>query len=230
MPNKLTWLGHNTWEITAGDCTILLDPFLQDSPVATKKPEEVTPNYILLSHGHYDHVSDAIAIAQKSKAKVVSNFEICEWLKNNSIVGEQTVPMNLGGTISLPFGTVTMTLAHHSSGLPDGSYGGTAAGFIVHFKNGPRIYFACDTALFLDMKLIGMKKLDFAVLPIGDCFTMGPEDSLEAIRLLNPKRVLPCHYNTWPPIEQDANAWAEQVRRDTAAEPFVLKPGESLDL
>ena len=138
--------------------------------------------------------------------------------------------MNLGGGVDLPFGRVAMTLAHHSSGLPDGSYGGNPCGYRVHFAAGPRIYLAGDTALFLDMKLLAAGGLDLAVLPIGDLFTMGPEDSLEAIKLLSPKQVLPCHYNTWPPIEQDAEAWAARVRQHTAAEPVVLLPGQSHSL
>jgi L-ascorbate metabolism protein UlaG (beta-lactamase superfamily) len=129
----------------------------------------------------------------------------------------------------LPFGRVKMTIAHHSSSMPDGSYGGVAGGFTVDLDDG-RIYVAGDTSVFLDMKLIGIPRVDLAILPIGDKFTMGLEDSLEAIKLVNPRRVVPCHYNTWPPIEQDAVAWAERVCAQTAAEPVVLKPGEKTGL
>jgi L-ascorbate metabolism protein UlaG (beta-lactamase superfamily) len=122
-----------------------------------------------------------------------------------------------------------LTIAHHSSSMPDGSYGGVPCGILLEL-DGKRLYFAGDTALFLDMKLIGMGGLDLAVLPIGDLYTMGPEDSVEAIKFLAPKRVAPCHYNTWPPIEQDADAWAASVKRQTAADPVVLKPGESFRL
>jgi L-ascorbate metabolism protein UlaG (beta-lactamase superfamily) len=119
-----------------------------------------------------------------------------------------------------------LTLAHHSSSMPDGSYGGVASGILLEL-DGKRLYFAGDTALFLDMKLIGMGGLDLAVLPIGDLYTMGPDDSVEAVKFLSPKRVAPCHYNTWPAIEQDPQAWAARVKRETAAEPIVVKPGES---
>jgi L-ascorbate metabolism protein UlaG (beta-lactamase superfamily) len=119
---------------------------------------------------------------------------------------------------------VKFTIAHHSSSMPDGSYGGVPGGFLLTV-GGARLYFACDTALFLDMKLIGSGELELAVLPIGDRFTMGPDDSIDAIKFLSPKRVLPCHYNTWPIIAQDASAWAERVRSHTAAEPVVLEPG-----
>ena len=132
--------------------------------------------------------------------------------------------MNPGGGIEQPFGHVKFTIAHHSSSMPDGSYGGVPGGFLLS-STSARVYFACDTALFLDMKLIGSGGLDLAVLPIGDLYTMGPDDSIDAIKLLNPKRVAPCHYNTWPPIAQDAAAWAERVRSHTAAEPIVLEPG-----
>ena len=117
-----------------------------------------------------------------------------------------------------------MTIAHHSSGLPDGTYGGSAGGFLLEIAK-RHIYIAGDTALFLDMKLIGLTGLDLAILPIGDLFTMGPEDSVEAVKLLNCKRVVPCHYNTWPPLAQDAARWAEHIRTQTASEPLVLELG-----
>ena len=126
----------------------------------------------------------------------------------------------------MPFGKLKMVPAIHSSGLPDGSYGGVAAGFLLKVGE-TKLYFACDTALFSDMQLIGAVGLDVAVLPIGDLFTMGPEDCVTATDLLKPKTVLPSHYNTWPPIEQDADAWAASVKSRTKATPVVLAPGES---
>lgn len=225
----ITWLGHNCWQIVAGETTLLLDPFLDDSPTAPVKAADVSPQFVLLSHGHFDHVSDAVSIASRTGATVLANFEITEWLKAHGIAEEKLVPMNLGGGVDLPFGRAQMTLAHHSSSLPDGSYGGNPAGFLLELE-GKRIYFACDTALFLEMKLIGLGGLDLAVVPIGDQYTMGPSQSVEAINLLTPRRVLPCHYNTWPPIAQDAAAWAEEVRKQTGAEPCVLQPGGSLSI
>lgn len=225
----ITWLGHNCWQIVAGETTLLLDPFLDDSPTAPVKAADVSPQFVLLSHGHFDHVSDAVSIASRTGATVLANFEITEWLKAQGIAEEKLVPMNLGGGVDLPFGRAQMTLAHHSSSLPDGSYGGNPAGFLLELE-GKRIYFACDTALFLEMKLIGLGGLDLAVVPIGDQYTMGPSQSVEAINLLTPRRVLPCHYNTWPPIAQDAAAWAEEVRKQTGAEPCVLQPGGSLSI
>jgi L-ascorbate metabolism protein UlaG (beta-lactamase superfamily) len=138
----------------------------------------------------------------------------------------ETIGMNLGGGKELPFGRVKFTLAQHSSMLPDGSNGGSAGGFLLTLAD-TTIYFACDTALFLDMKLIGTAGIDLAVLPIGDLFTMGPDDSIEAIKLLSPQRVAPAHYNTWPAIEQDAGGWAERVKAYTSAQPIVLEPGQT---
>jgi len=222
---ELTWLGHASFALEMGGNSLLVDPFLNDSPVAPVKADDVAADCILVTHGHFDHVADVVSIAQRTGATVVANFEIGEWLKKQGVANEKVVAMNLGGGVDLPFGHVKMTVAHHSSGLPDGSYGGSAAGFVLSLPK-TRVYFAGDTALMLDMKLIGMTGLDVAVLPIGDLFTMGPDDSIEAIKLLNPRRVIPCHYNTWPPIEQDAAAWADRVRSHTAAEPVVLEPGE----
>ena len=230
MAIEITWLGHNCFEITIDSHRVLLDPFLDDSPVAPKKAADVDPQFILVSHGHFDHIADAAAIASRTGAQVLASFEVCEWLKKQRVSEQQLVPMNLGGGSNQPFGRVTMTLAHHSSSFPDGSYGGPAAGFLLELHGGKRLYFACDTALFLDMKLIGAGGLDLEVLPIGDVFTMGPDVTLEAIKFLAPRRVLPCHYDTWPPIAQDAEEWAQRVRRNTAAEPAVLRPGESLRL
>jgi L-ascorbate metabolism protein UlaG (beta-lactamase superfamily) len=229
MATKITWLGHNCWSIETGGVSILLDPFLNDSPTAPVKAEAVKANYILLSHGHADHVGDTVAIARRTGAVVFSNFEVGEWLKKQGVDENNVIGMNPGGGIGQPFGHVKFTIAHHSSSMPDGSYGGVPGGFLLKLADA-RVYFACDTALFLEMKLIGSGGLDLAVLPIGDLFTMGPDDSLDAIKLLGPKRVAPCHYNTWPPIAQDAAAWAERVRSHTAAEPIVLEPGGQISL
>jgi L-ascorbate metabolism protein UlaG (beta-lactamase superfamily) len=224
MENTITWLGHNAWSVETGGKTILVDPFLNDSPTSPVKADRVKADFILLSHGHADHVGDTVAIARRTGAPVIANFEVTEWLKKQGVAENKVVPMNPGGGREQPFGRVKLTVAHHSSSMPDGSYGGVPVGFLLELT-GARIYLACDTALFLDMKLIGDGGLDLAVLPIGDVYTMGPEDSLHAIKLLNPKRVAPCHYNTWPEIMQDAAAWAERVRSHTAAEPVVLEPG-----
>ncbi len=227
MSTELTWLGHGTWLIITGGHTILLDPFLDDSPTAPVRADAVAADTILVSHGHFDHVSDVVKIAKRTGAKVISNFEICDWLGKQGV--EHTDAMNTGGNTEQPFGTVKMTRADHSSMLPDGTNGGNPSGFLLSLA-GCRIYFACDTALFSDMKLIGAAGIDLAVLPIGDRFTMGPEDAIEAVKLIKPKLVAPAHYNTWPPIQQDAHRWADRVKNETPARPVVPEPGGKIQL
>jgi L-ascorbate metabolism protein UlaG (beta-lactamase superfamily) len=226
MSVTITWLGHACFLLETAGQRLLVDPYLDDSPTAPMKADDVAADFILLTHGHFDHVTDAPKIAKRTGATVLAGFEVSEWVKRQGIDESKVVALNPGGGVEQPFGRAKFTIAHHSSSLPDGSYGGVAGGYLLELP-GARAYFAGDTALFLDMKLIGLGGLDLAVLPIGDRFTMGPEDSIEAVRLLAPRRVAPCHYNTWPPIAQDAAAWAEAVRRQTAAEPIVLAPGES---
>ena len=225
---RLTWLSHGGWMIETEEHRILLDPFLTDNPAA-KIPVQQLPkvDHILISHGHFDHVADAATIAKQHDATIVAIYEIADWFTKTQNV-ESTVGMNIGGQIELPFGSVKMTPALHSSQLPDGSYGGEPAGFLVTIE-GTRIYFACDTALFSDMKIYA-ENVDVAVLPIGDVFTMGIDDSVAATKLINAKKVLPAHYDTWPPIAQNANEWVARIQTETTAEPVVLAVGESIDL
>jgi L-ascorbate metabolism protein UlaG (beta-lactamase superfamily) len=225
MSCELTWLGHATWQLRTGNTTLLVDPFLDESPAAPRKADEVDAHYVLVSHGHIDHCADAAAIANRCGATIISNYEITTWFAEKHRVAN-TIGMNLGGGVKLPFGRVQLTLAFHSSQLPDGSYGGNPSGFVIALPRA-RIYFACDTGLFSDMRMIGAPGLDVAVVPIGDLFTMGPDDAVEAVKLLAPRYALPSHFNTWPPIAQDAQAWATRIGRDTAAKPVVLRPGDA---
>jgi L-ascorbate metabolism protein UlaG (beta-lactamase superfamily) len=227
MATELTWLGHGSWFLLAGDCRVVLDPFLDDSPVAPAKADQLEADYILVSHGHFDHVADVEKIARRTGATIIATYEICQWYGKMGLA--KTHAMNIGGSHEFPFGRVKMTIAQHTSMLPDGSCGGVAAGFVVRFPEG-NVYFACDTGLFYDMKLIGAVGLELAVLPIGDNFTMGPDDAIEAVKLLGPKRVVPVHRDTWPLIAQDVESWADRVRKETAARPVVLEPGGRLAL
>lgn len=227
MASELRWMGHGTWLISTKSTHILLDPFLDDSPVSPVKSSDVPADYILVSHGHFDHVADVEKIAKRTRATVVANFEICQWLGAKGV--EKTHAMNIGGGFDFPFGRVYQTIAQHTSMLPDGANGGQPCGYLLTLPEG-NVYFACDTGLFLDMQLIGNRGIVLAALPIGDNFTMGPDDALEAVRLLRPKRVVPVHVNTWPLIAQDPHVWAERVRREGLAEPTVLEPGGSIVL
>ena len=228
MSIQLTWHGHATWLASIDNKHLLLDPFYDDNPAAPLNKTEVTADAILISHGHFDHVADAAAIANAGEVTLVAIYEIASWFAKNHEV-KNTIGMNIGGHADLEFARVKMVPAMHSSQLPDGSNGGVAAGFVVS-ANDKKIYFACDTALFSDMHLIGKMGIDLAVLPIGDLFTMGIDDSIEAIKLIQPKQVLPTHFNTWPPIEQDASNWAERVAAETSAQPLVLEPGQTHEL
>jgi L-ascorbate metabolism protein UlaG (beta-lactamase superfamily) len=234
MPTTLTWYGHNAWLLDCEGTKVLVDPFLNDSPTSPVKADDINCDYILVSHGHFDHVGDTVAIAKRTGATVITSYEISLWLAKQGVEESKAIGMNPGGSITLPFGRVRMTIAHHSSSLPDGSYGGVAMG-IELTTGGKRIYFACDTAMFFDMKMIGDPSLagshlDVAVVPIGDLFTMGPAESVQATKLLMPAKVLPCHYNTFPPIRQDAEEWAKDIRNHTVSEPIVLEPGASVTL
>lgn len=229
MATKITWWGHGTWSLETGGKQIVVDPFFDDSPTSPRKSDQVSADFLLISHGHFDHVADAAKIAKRTNAVVVSNFEICEWLIQQGVARERTQPMNLGGAITVPFGRIKSTLAFHSSQLPDGTYGGNPGGFLIGLPEG-NVYFACDTGLFGDMRLIGAAGLELAILPIGDRFTMGPDDALEAVKLLNPKKVVASHYGTWPPIEQDVVTWAARVRAETKTEPILIEPGQSITL
>ncbi len=228
MATRLCWLGHACLLLESDGQSILIDPFLTDNPAAAAKAGDLKPQFILVSHGHFDHVGDTIDIAHRTGATVVCNYEMSEWFKKQGV--KNVHGQQHGGSFGYPFGRVKLTLAFHGSALPDGTYGGNPCGFLISFKDGKNFYNAADTALFGDMQLIGDETIDLATLPIGDNFTMGPEDALKAVRLLRPRKVVPIHYNTWELIAQDANAWADQVKGGTDAEPVVLKPGGWVDV
>ena len=224
---ELTYHSHACFSIAVNGTQLLIDPFLTGNELADVQADEVEADYILVSHGHGDHVGDTVAIAQRTGATTISNFEIQSWLLAQGV--QNAHPMHIGGGHDFPFGRVKLTIAHHGSMLPDGSYGGNPAGFLLTLE-GKKIYHACDTGLFYDMKLIGEEGLDVAILPIGDNFTMGPDDALKAVKLLEPRVVIPIHYDTFEVIQQDPYAFAARVEKETPARCVVLKPGQSYRL
>jgi L-ascorbate metabolism protein UlaG (beta-lactamase superfamily) len=226
MATKVTWLGHATLGLETGGYKLIVDPFLTGNPAASLSPEAVEADFILISHGHGDHVGDAVPIAKRTGAMVISNDEIANWFINKQGVAKAH-GQHLGGGYKHPFGYLKLTFAIHGSALPDGSNGGNPCGFLLTTNDGKKIYLAQDTGLFGDMKLIGEEGLDLAVIPIGDNYTMGPDDALRAVKFLEPKVVIPIHYNTFDLLAQDENAWAERVQKETQTKVVLLKPGES---
>ena len=227
MSLKATWYGHAALGLETGGYKLLVDPYFTGNPTASQTARQVQADFILVSHGHGDHVGDALDIARRTGATIISVNEIAVWFSKQ---GAKTHGQHLGGGHTHPFGYLKLTLALHGSGLPDGAYGGNPSGFLLTTTEGLKVYLACDTGLFGDMRLIGEEGLDLAFLPIGDNFTMGPDDALRAVKLLQPKHVVPVHYNTWDVIAQDPNAWAKRVAAETNTQVHVLKPGESITL
>jgi L-ascorbate metabolism protein UlaG (beta-lactamase superfamily) len=228
MATRMRWLGHSCLLFESDGINVLIDPFLSNNPKSAIKADAVPAEFVLVSHGHSDHIGDTIAIAKRTGAMVIANYEIVGWLQKQGL--KKVHGMQHGGSFTFPFGAVKLTQAFHGSQLPDGSCGGNPCGFYLTFKDGKRVYDAADTGLFGDMKLIGEEGIDLALLPIGDNFTMGPSDALRALTMLKPGRVVPIHYNTFELIKQDANAWANEVRAGRLAEPIVMNPGDWLDV
>lgn len=226
MSNKFIWYGHATHGLETGGFKLVIDPFFTGNPAASTSPDAVEVDYILVSHGHGDHVGDAVDIAKRTGALIISNAEISGWFGEK---GLKAHAQHIGGGYKHPFGYLKLTLALHGSGLPDGANGGNPTGFLLTTNDGKKIYLAQDTGLFGDMELIGEEGIDLSIVPIGDNYTMGPDDALRAVKMLQPKTVVPIHYNTFDVIEQDPHAWAARVEQETDAKPVILKPGESLE-
>jgi L-ascorbate metabolism protein UlaG (beta-lactamase superfamily) len=227
MTIKITWFSHSAFQLDIDGIIVLVDPFITGNPLATISADELDADYILLTHAHGDHLGDTVPIAERTNAQVIGMAEVAYWMEAHGI--ENTHAQNTGGSYRHPFGEVKFVKAEHSSSFPDGTYGGQACG-IVLTTDDKRLYFAGDTALFSDMKLVGELEIDLACLPIGDNFTMGPSDAVTATKWIHPKAVFPIHYNTFPVIVQDAAGWARRVNNETSAQAIVVDPGSGFSI
>lgn len=223
---KATFLGHSCVSITDGKHNIIIDPFLTGNPQANIKAEDIKVDFILATHGHDDHLGDAVDIAKKNKATIIAPHELAVYVQKQ---GAEAHNMHIGGSYEFPFGRVKLTIAHHGSAAGEEmKYTGNPCGFLI-FMDGKTIYHAGDTGLFYDMKLIGeMNEIDLAFLPIGDNFTMGVTDAVKAVEFLNPKKVVPIHYKTWPLIDAEPTEFADRLK-DTDTEVVIIEPGNSYE-
>lgn len=221
---KVKFLGHACFLLEKeGKESLILDPYLKGNPSASATPEQIKASYILVSHAHFDHIGDAYLIAKNNSGTIISTAEIAADAEEK---GCNVHPMHIGGKHNFPFGWVKATLAFHGSGIP----GGHACGFVINYY-GKNIYFAGDTGLFGDMKLIGeLTSLDLALLPIGDNYTMGIDDAVIAASFLNANQIIPYHYDTWPLIAANAKEFKQKIEKKTRSKCLIASPGQSLDL
>jgi L-ascorbate metabolism protein UlaG (beta-lactamase superfamily) len=227
---RTLYIGHSAFALEADDNQVLIDPFISGNPAATVSPDAFSPQTIILTHAHNDHVGDTVKIARRSGAKVIATAELANWIGSQGVDG--ATGANHGGTVQFPGGSTKFVPAWHTSSYSTENgvvAPGVPAGHVVRF-GGKTLYFAGDTCLFGDMALIGEAGIDVAVLPIGDHFTMGPDDAIRAIKLIGPLMVIPCHFNTYPPIRQDGMAFKKRVETETTAKCLLLKPDESCEI
>ncbi len=224
MP-KLTFLGHSAFYVEGDKGRLVIDPFLSDNPLAKTDPGDLRVDYVLLTHGHGDHLGDAIDIAKANAATIIAPYELANYC---AAKGTKSHPMHIGGGKNFPFGRVKLTIAHHGSAAPDGTYTGNPCGFLITMDD-KTFYHPGDTGLFYDMKLIGeMNKIDVAVLPIGDNFTMGIEDAVKAAEFIQASTVIPMHYQTFEVIDVDPNEFVNAVQAK-GLNSQVLPIGETFE-
>lgn len=224
MP-KLTFLGHSAFYVEGSKGRVVIDPFLSGNPLAKADPGQIKVDFVLLTHGHGDHLGDALVIAKANNATIIAPFELANYCASK---GAEVHPMHIGGSHAFPFGRVKLTIAHHGSAAPDGTYTGNPCGFLITMDD-KVFYHPGDTGLFYDMKLIGeLNDIDVAVLPIGDNFTMGIEDAVKAVEFLKPKLVIPMHYKTFDVIDVEPEKFATAVNA-MGIEGRVLPIGDTLE-
>lgn len=225
---KITYYGHSCFGVEVNGENLLFDPYITPNPLASKiNIGEIKADYILLSHGHGDHVADAVAIAKRTGAKVIGIYEVTEWIGKQGITNVHA--MNIGGKFRFGFGNVKCVTAIHSSMLPDGSYGGNPMGFVIETNSGS-FYFAGDTALTYDMKLIGeYRSIDFAMLPIGDNFTMNADNAIIASEFINCDRIIGMHYDTFEPIKIDKEETRKKFDR-AGVDLYLMEIGQTLTI
>ena len=229
---SFTWIGHGTWKVrSAKGKDVYIDPWVMNNPVAPDALKKVDGcDLMLITHGHFDHVYDALEIAKATKPKIVSNFEISAWLGSKGIPGDGIIGANQGGTVDVDGIKVTLVHAEHSCGITDGDkilYGGEACGMVIEFENGFTIYFAGDTDVFGDMALIAeLSEFDVAFLPIGDFYTMGPDRAAKAVSLLGVKTVVPMHFGTFPILSGNPSQLQELV--GNGVKVLDIKPGDTI--
>ncbi|HEV2216869.1 MAG TPA: metal-dependent hydrolase [Candidatus Dormibacteraeota bacterium] len=227
-----TWIGHGTWKVqSAKRKEILIDPWVAGNPAAPEGLKHIERcDLMLITHGHFDHIADALEIGKRTKAKVVSNYEITTWLGSKGLESGALIGANQGGTVDIDGIKVTLVHAEHSCGITDGDkivYGGDACGLVIEFENGYTIYFAGDTDVFGDMAIIAeLNKLDAAFLPIGGFYTMGPERAAKAVKLLGVKTVVPMHFATFPALAGRPDQLQELVGNDFHV--LDIKPGDTI--
>jgi L-ascorbate metabolism protein UlaG (beta-lactamase superfamily) len=220
---EIRFIGHAAFELVDGDTSVLIDPFITGNPTATISADDLSPTTILLTHGHGDHVGDAVPLSKRTGAPVLAIVEIAQELEADGATAQD---INFGGTAEFDWGWVKMFPAWHTSTTPKGNVS-IPAGLLINFK-GTIIYHAGDTALFSDLQLVGKRNpVDYALLCIGGHYTMDRFDAVEAVKLIDPKNVIPCHYNTFPVLQTDPQAFKADVESQTSAKVLVLDPGQS---